>query len=207
MTSDYTTLDAVKRQLNIGQNGTINTIDDDLISVYVTEASQMITTETLRPFFETVGTLFYDACYPVVDNNILYFDVDWLGVDAVSNGANGTLDPSNYRLLPIHSNPKYGLQLLVKSSQAWVVGNDGYAQNAICVIGTTGYCLSSQRPADITLAATKLAAWLYQNRDNDGSTVQIADGGLAIPANAPTFVLRTISKYVRRAVYSEPSHA
>ena len=101
----------------------------------------------------------------------------------------------------------YGLQLLVKSQQTWVVGNDGYAQNAICVIGTTGYCLTTNRPADITLAATKLAAWLYQNRDNDGSTVQIADGSIAIPANAPTFVLRTINKYVRRSVYSEPSHA
>lgn len=205
--SDYTTTNAVKSQLNIGQNGTLNTIDDALISVYVTQASQMIATECMRPFSETVGTLFYDACYPVVDNNILYFDQDWLGVDAISNGANGTLNSANYRLLPLHFTPKYGLQLLAKSSQAWLVGNDGFAQNAICVIGTQGYCLSADRPADITLAATKLAAWLYQNRDNDGSTVQIADGAIAIPANAPTFVLRTISKYVRRVAYSEANHA
>ena len=204
--ADYTTLAAVKQQLNIGQNGTLNTVDDSLISVYVTEASQMIATETLRDFAETVGTLFYDTTYPVTTNNILYFDQDWIGVDAISNGANGTINAANYRLLPPNFTPKYGLQLLVKSNLVWQVGNDGFAQNAICVIGTQGYCLSANRPADITLAATKLAAWLYQNRDNDGSTVQVADGSIAIPANAPTFVLRTINKYVRRTAYSEPSY-
>ena len=206
MTADYTTGTLVKRQLGLLVNGTNNNVDDDMIDFYVTDASQMIATETSRQFSETVGTLFYDAAYPVVDNNVLYFDQDWLGVDAISNGANGTLDPSNYRLLPINFAPKYGLQLLVKSNAAWVVGNDGYAQNAICIIGTTGYCLSANRPADITLAATKLATWLYQNRDNTGA-IQIAEGFTVIPADAPPFVLRTISKYIRRVAYSEPSHA
>lgn len=205
--TDYTTTAAVKRQLGIGVNGTTNTVDDDLIGLYVTQASQMIDTETMRTFSETVGTLFYDSCPPVAEGRTLYFDQDWLGIDALSNGANGTLDPSNYRLLPLHYSPKYAVELLAKSNLAWNVGNDGYAQNAVCVIGTTGFCLSANRPADITLAATKLAAWLYQNRNNDGSTVQIADGAVAIPAQAPTFVLRTLSKYVRRQAYADLSHA
>lgn len=204
--TDYTTLAAVKSQIGIGRNGTANNVDDDLISLYVTQASQMIDTECMRSFSGTVGTLFYDAAYPVVENNILYFNQDWLGVDAISNGTNGTINPANYRLLPPQTSPKYGLQLLNKAGLTWQVGNDGYVQNAICVIGTTGYCTDTNRPADITLAATKLAAWLYQNRDNDGSTVQIADGAIAIPASAPTFVLRTISKYVRRVAYSEAGY-
>jgi len=206
MTTDYTTTAAVKRQLNIGQNGTLNTIDDDLISVYVTQASQLIDTECSRVFAPTVGTLFYDAIYPVICGNTLYFDQDYIGINAISNGSNGTLDPSNYRLLPLAYSPKYGVQLLAKSSETWLVGNDGFAQNAICVIGTTGFCLDADRPADITLAATKLAAWLYQNRDNDGSSVQVADGSMVIPADAPTFVLRTINKYIRRVAYSGADH-
>lgn len=205
--ADYTTTAAVKAQLNIGVNGTTNTTDDTLIGLYVTQASQMIATECLRPFSETVGTLFYDARYPVIENNILYFDQDYLGVDAVSNGVNGTINAANYRLLPLHYSPKYALQLLPKSNLSWQTGNDGFVQNAICVIGTTGYCLSSNIPADITLAATKLAAWLYQNRDNDGAQVQLADGSIAIPAQAPTFVLRTISKYIRRRATSEVAHS
>lgn len=206
MTADYTTTAAVKRQLALQVTGTNNTVDDDLIALYVTQASQMIATETMRQFSETVGTLFYDAGYPVVANNILYFDQDWLGVDAISNGSNGTLDTSDYRMLPLHSSPKWGVELLPASNTTWQLGSNGFSQNAICVIGTTGYCLSSDRPADITLAATKLAAWLYQQRDNDGTTVQVADGAIAIPANSPTFVLRTIQKYVRRSVYSEGSY-
>lgn len=205
--TDYTTLLAVKTQLDIGVNGTTNTTDDSLISLYVTQASQMIDTETGRNFTYSVGTTFYDARYPVVDGNMLYFDQDYLSVDALSNGANGTLDPSNYRLLPLRLSPKYALQLLPKSNMTWQTGNDGFVQNAICVIGTSGYCLDTDRPADITLSATKLAAWLYENRDNDGSTVQMAQGAVAIPANAPTFVLRTINKYIRRVAYSEASHS
>lgn len=206
MTVLLTTTAAVKRQLAIGVNGTVNNVDDDLIDTYVAQASQMIQTECVRTFGTLVGTFYYDAAYPVAVNNLLYFDQDFLQVDSVSNGSNGTLDPSNYRLLPINFQPKYALQLLNKSTQVWVVGNDGYAQNAIVVMGTAGYCTPADRPADITNAATKLAAFLYETRDVE-PTVQIANGFAVLPANAPSVVLRTIASYVRRVAYSEPSHA
>lgn len=206
MIDSYTTVSAVKRQLALLVTGTNNEVDDDLIAVYVTEASQLIATETMRQFSETVGTGFFDAGYPVTQGDTLYLNQDYLGIDALSNGVNGTINPSNYRLLPTGYSPKYAVQLLQKSGLSWQVGNDGFAQNAICVIGTSGYCLSADRPSDITLAATKLAAWLYQQRDNDGSTVQIADGAVAIPANSPTFVLRTINKYVRRISVTGGAH-
>src|SRR5690349_21238024 len=99
--ADLTTVAAVKRQLGIGVGGTLNTTDDDLIALYVTQASQLIETECMRPFSATVGTLFYDAKYPVIEKSILYFDQDYLGVDAVSNGTNGTINAANYRLLPL----------------------------------------------------------------------------------------------------------
>jgi hypothetical protein len=204
--ANLTTTAAVKRQLGIGANGTINTVDDDLLDVYVSQASQMIETECLRTFGTLVDTYTYDARYPVVNHRTLFFDRDFVSVDVLSNGANGTINAADYRLLPINDSPKYGLQLLDKSGLAWQVGNDGFAQNAIVVSGTAGYCTPANRPADITLAATKLAAWLYQHRDDSGDSVQVADGAIAIPAQAPTFVLRTISKYVRRVAYSEPSH-
>lgn len=206
MTVLLTTTAAVKRQLSIGSVGTVNNVDDDLIDSYVQQASQLIQTECMRTFGTLVETAYYDAGYPVAYNNVLYFDHDMLAVDSVSNGSNGTIDAANYRLLPVHASPKYALQLLVSSQLVWQVGNNGYAQNAIVVTGTAGYCTPADRPADITLAATKLAAFLYQNRDNDGSTVQIADGATVIPAEAPTFVLRTISKYVRKVAWSEPTN-
>lgn len=205
--TDLTTTAAVKTQLGIGTSGTLNTTDDTLIGLYVTQASQMIETETNRTFSSSVSSWNYDAAYPVVEGRVLYFDQDMLGVDTVVNGVNGTLQPSQFRLLPLRYSPKYALQLLDSTGMSWQTGNDGYIQNAIQVNGTVGYCLTGTLPADITLAATKLAAWLYQNRDNDGATVQVADGAIAIPAQAPTFVLRTISKYIRRVSYSSGSHA
>lgn len=202
--ADYSTAAIVSRQLEIAPD---NQADQDLISLYVTQASQAIDTWTGRTFSESVGTLFYDARYPVIERRMLYFDQDYLGVIALSNGANGTIDPSNYRLLSLNYSPKYALQLLDKSNMAWLVGNDGFAQNAICVIGTTGFCLAANRPADVTLAATKLAAWLYQNRQNDGTTIQMADGAQAIPSQAPPFVFKMLEKYIRRVAYSESSHS
>ena len=204
--TDLTTAAAVKTQLGIGTSGTLNTTDDTLIGLYVSQASQMIETETQRTFSSTVSSFPYDAGYPVTEGRTLYFDQDMLGVDTIVNGANGTLQPTQFRLLPTRGTPKYALQLLDSTNMFWQVGNDGYRQNAILINGTAGFCLTGTLPADITLAATKLAAWLYQNRDNDGSSVQVADGAIAIPAQAPTFVLRTISKYIRRAAYADGAH-
>ena len=195
--TNITTVDAVKRQLAIGVNGTTNTIDDDLLATYVSQASDMVSSYCRRNFFVTYGTLYYDSTYPQVSGRRLFFTEDWLQVDFVWNGANGTLNPSNYRLVPTHYSPKYGLDLLPVSQMAWVVGNDGFAQNAIGVIGSFGYCDDNTRPQAVTFAATKLAAWLYQNRDNDGTVIQLADGSMAIPSNAPSIVFATLDRYVR----------
>ena len=195
--SNLTTVDAVKRSLAIGVNGTLNTSDDDLLLTFVGQASDMITSYCRRNFYVTYGTLYYDSNYPHTSDNKLFFTEDWLQVDYVWNGANGTLDPANYRLLPTHYSPKYALELLPRSQTSWMVGSDGFNQNAIGVIGSFGYCDDNTRPQAITFAATKLASWLYMNRDNDGTVVQMADGSLAIPSNAPSIVFTVLDRYVR----------
>lgn len=203
--ADLTTTAAVKRQLAIGVNGTANTVDDDLIAVYVTDASKLFETECQRTFSSTVGSYLYDQGYPVTSGNILYFRDDMLGVDSVVNGANGTLDSTQFRLLPPDDTPKYALQLLSRSSLFWQNGNDGSAQNAIQVNGTRGFCLTGTVPADVALAVTKLAAFLYQTRDNLES-IQVAEGMTVLPAQAPAVVLRTIQRYIRRVSYSGANH-
>jgi hypothetical protein len=82
----------------------------------------------------------------------------------------------------------------------WLVGNEGYAQNAITTIGSFGFCATA--PADVTLAATKFAVWLYQNRDNDGAIIEMADGTKSIPAEAPQLVFKILEKYTRKVSYT-----
>lgn len=201
---NLTTRAAVKQQLGISSNA-----DDALIDVLVDQASAMIETHCNRVFGTFIETLRYDRRSVIVGGrvrgNVLYFDTDVLGVDAVVNGANGTLSSSDYRLIPSNppsfrrtaTFPRYAIELLPESGQRWALNSTGGRQDAILITGTIGYCLPSDIPPDVKLAATRLAAWLYQNRDNDGATVQAPDGTLNIPAEAPTFVLKTLQRYVR----------
>lgn len=203
---DLTTLDAVRAQLGIS-----STVDDALLRLYVTQASRAIETYCGRRFSDVVGTLHYDLrstnAGGRVRGNVLYFSTDVLKVDSLYNG--GTLVPNtDYRLLP-SDNPllysthwaRYALELLPSAGRHWQVNANGNWQEAISVVGTFGYCLARDRPPDIVLAATKLAAWLYQNRDNTGAAVQMADGSVSMPAELPQFALKMLSRYVRVEAY------
>lgn len=201
---NLTTRALVRQQLGIS-----STQDDGLIDLYVEQAAAMIETHCNRIFGTFIEALRYDARESIIGGRIkgrmLFFDTDVLGVDSVVNGADGTLDSTDYRLLPSNPPshrrtapfPRYGIELLPSSGRRWARGELGDRENAIIVNGTIGYCLPSQVPPDVRLAATRLAAWLYQNRDNDGATIQMADGTLNMPAEAPSFVLNTIRRYVR----------
>lgn len=196
--TDYTTLAAVCSQLGIA--GSLPD-DDPLISTYITQASQWIDTICGRTFTAANGTMTYDCAEPTVIGRRLYFDQDVLGVYRVVNGDGAVITSSQYRLLPANHSPKYAIELLPSSAITWTYATDW--QSALTVAGTLGYCTDANRPADITLAATKLAAWLYQNRDNAGSTMRYADGSSETPAEAPAFVLRILEKgqYVKSELF------
>lgn len=200
MTVLLTTTDAVKRQLAIGAPGTLNTKDDDLIAVYVEQASELIQRECMRIFGTLTGEFTHDAGYPVSEGPTLFLQQDAIKVDYLINGSNGAITPDKFRLLPLNASPKYAVQLLNSSGLVWQTG-----QNAVTLFGTMGYCLPEDRPADITLAATRLASFLYMSRDNDGS-IQVADGTAIIPADAPSFVMKVIGKYVRKTFWSEATN-
>lgn len=199
---DITTLAAVRRQI-AGPNGTLGTGDDDLIQEYVTQASEFIQTQCNNRYFnETFGSEVYDACYPTIERRTLFFDQDWLQVDYVVNGNNGTITPDKFRLLPLNFTLKYAIELLSDSNISWVANSSGSVQSAIQVNGTLGFCTTATRPFDVTLAATKLAAWLYMVRDNDEGIIRTANGDMLLPPNAPKIVEEVIEKYRRRSTRS-----
>jgi hypothetical protein len=202
-----TTLNAVKQQLNIGQDGTLNTRDDDLITRYVHDASGMVESHCNRFFSDVTngsGTLNipHDCIYPAVNGRTLFLAEDLLSVGTLINqhdGGNGsTLTADQYNLLPTYGYPKYGIE--IKKSVAVQWSYEGDNRGAIHVIGSWGFCTAAQRPRDITEAATRLAAWLYQTRDNDGSAIQTADGSTVIPPDAPPLVFKMLDRYVKRVM-------
>ena len=196
--ADLTTLDAVRQQLGLGP---VDTDDDELITDYVTEASIIFQNEVNLPNFSAAnGTLLLNACPPHAYGRQLFFRDYVVGVYSVVNGDGLTVDPAHYRLLPYNSSPKYGMELTIDSGLRWTFDRDPHA--AITVAGTLGYCTSANVPADVTLAVTKLAVWLYQNRDNRGETIKFADGSKSIPAEAPAIVLRTQKRYIRDVLYA-----
>ena len=203
---DLTTVSAVKLQLGIN-----TTTDDALIALYVSQASRFVESYCQRRFSHFTGTLCYDLRHVSkggrFTSDTLYFTTDVLKVDALYT--NGSLIPSSeYRLLPTDDGfqysqyfPRYAIQL--SPIRGWLVegvlASNGL--NTIEVVGTFGYCLASERPPDIVLATTKLAAWLYQNRDNTGAPVQLDNGSITMPAEVPQFVLKTLTRYVRTEVF------
>lgn len=200
--ADYSTLAAVKAQLNIAGSLDGTLTDDALIETYITQASQMIDTATRRTFVENIGTLYMDACPPYAYGRTLYFrEHDVLSVHEVINGDGYTLTASDYVLKPNNSAPKYAIEFKSGSGRIWQ-GSSAGREQAITIGCTRGYCTEANRPADITLAATKLAAFLYQNRDNTEQTVRFADGSAEIPASAPSLVLQTVARYTKDMLYA-----
>lgn len=204
--ADLTTVARVKRELEITKyvNGTlsVNTVDDDILADKVTEASQLFETETRYTFSATpFATLTYDLAPPDVYGRKLFFGTPFQGVDRIINGDGTVFTAADYFLLPNNVTPKYGAQLNNMQAIFWQLSTaNGYKQ-AIQVQGTTGFCATGEQPADVTMAVTKLAAFLYQIRDNSGEVVKFADGTMAIPAGVPDIVIRTIQNYKRARIY------
>ena len=196
---DLTTVAAVKRQLNFNDTTTGTLTDDQLIADYVTQASAHIEAYCDRSFSSSIGTLFYSVCPPDVYGRQLYFGDDVLGVASVTQDDGTVVSPTDYALLPLNANPKYAL--IRTDGASWTYSINRVA--AITVVATIGYCTESDRPQDITLAATKYAAWLYQNRNNDGQTIAVADGAISVPAQLPDFVIRILDsgRYVKDVMY------
>lgn len=195
--TDLTTRAAVKLQLGIG-----TVTDDSLLDVYVTQASEAVEKYCHRRFIAATETRLYDAAYPTIEGPKLYLDDDMVSVGTISNGVNGTLSADQYRVLPQNKTPKYAVELLPSANISWTTSNQGNRQNAIVITGEYGYCTAGNVPNVITLAATKLAAWLYQNRDNDGTSFSLPDGSKTIPAEAPPLVIKLLNEggFVRKTV-------
>lgn len=177
----------------IGLTGAEDTSDDDLIeNELIPAASQIIQNSCQITFGTLQGTLKMDAAHPYLKGNTLYFRDNYVtGIDRFTSDA-GTLTSGMYDLMPLNGTPKYGARL--RPGNSWNVVNPAAA---FTIVGTLGY---GSIPWDVGVAATKLAAWMYQTRDSDGA-IQVVNNVAEVPAQAPPQVHTILSKYKRNLLF------
>lgn len=196
----YTTLAAVKRELNIA---TLNTDDDDLLNGYITLAQRII--EALPPlgtgrvFEAALDTTRYldapaDSCDQSLDGPlyVLFLSGDLCSITSVVNGDGVTVASSDYVTEPRNQTPYYALRL--KSGEGLVWTYDTSPEGAIAITGKWAYATSA--PADIARAALRLCVWMYRSRDNAGFDQDIqTDDGLILGAKLPRDIRHIIESY------------
>ena len=182
--------------------GALGTGDDALLDDIADRAQKLVENYTGR-VFEGSGTSSrsFDAEADVEDRT-LYFDEDACAIVAITNRADGTAETigtSAYVTLPRNRTPYYGVRLLASANKEWDYEDD--PETGITVVANWRY--SSTPPADIVQATTRLAAFLYRQKDTNSDLDRplLTNSGVTIlPSQVPHDVKQTLEFYRKRHV-------
>lgn len=184
----YTTLADLKSYLNI----TVST-DDTLLTALITRAQAVIDVYTDRHFEAETTTKYFHI--EDLEGQILYlYDNDLLTITTLVNGNGTVIDAASYRLEPRNSEQKWMIRL--NGDVTWEF-TDGDSE--ISVSGTWGW--SATAPANIVHAATRLAAFIYRQKDSSTDIdrpIITGDGVTIMPGALPQDVMRLLDPYRRR---------
>jgi hypothetical protein len=92
--------------------------------------------------------------------------------------------------------PYFAISIRQGSSYAWNYLDD--PEGALQISGSWGYSMSAPEP--VQHAATRLAAWLYRQRDTgaEAGEIELTERGVSIaPARLPRDVLELLRPYQR----------
>lgn len=153
----YTTAALVKTYLGIS-----SATDDTLLATLAAAAQSAIDQYTRRLFeCSSASAKNHDA---VGDTDkarqTLYLRDDLCSITSIVNGDGVTVTAAQYVTLP-DVTPYYAIKLKSSASVAWTYTTDEEA--AIAITGKWAY--SATAPADVAQAATRLAAWMYRQKD------------------------------------------
>lgn len=192
----YTTAADLKTYLGI----TAST-DDTLLTALIARAQKAIDMRCAR-IFEASGdtTRYFDAVRDT-DGYYLYFDEDICAITTITNNLdNGTggviVTSSQYVTMPRNTTPYYGVELKSSAGISWDYTSD--SQSAISVAGRWAY--STSAPADIVMACTRWAAYMYRQKDAQIFDVTaIPEAGIIqVPQGVPRDVDQMLMPYVKR---------
>ena len=184
--------------------GPLGTGDDALLDDFADRAQKLVENYTGR-VFEGLGTSSrsFDADADTEDRT-LYFDEDACSITTVRNKADSqsgseAITSAQYVTLPRNRTPYYGIRLLTSANKEWDYEDD--PETGITVVANWRY--SSTPPADIVQATTRLAAFLYRQKDTNSDLDRplLTDSGVTIlPSQVPHDVKQTLEFYRKRHV-------
>jgi len=188
----YISISVLKAYLGISATG-----DDTLLSTLAAAAQRIVEQHTRRVF--EYGTATAKAHDAVADTDsrrrTLFLCDDLCSITSVVNGDGETVTAAQYVTEPRHETPYYALTLLSSANVTWTYVTD--PEGAIVVTGKWAYAVTV--PADIVQATTRLAAYLYRQKDNaaDLDRAIVAGNATILPATLPADVVRLLEPYRR----------
>lgn len=188
----YTTAANLKVYLGIA-----DVADDALLTTLIAAAQAFIDAYTGRTFEATADSVRKHDAYRDVKGPVLWLADDCSAITSITNGDGATVAANKYVTEPRNSTPIYAVRLLSSAGVGWVAGTD--PENAISVTGKWAW--SATAPADIVQACTRLAAFMYRQKDNmgEGDRALIAGGGTVLPVALPSDVKAMLAPYRRLA--------
>jgi hypothetical protein len=190
----YATLEQLKAYLDIAA---ANTDDDELLTMALDNASATIDVQTHRTYVSVADeTHTFDAIRDV-EGLRLWLRGDLALLTAVTNGDGQVLPPDALVTEPAFA-PFYALTLKRNRGLAWTYAGD--PEQAIGVLGRWAYSVAP--PAPIVQATTRLAAWLYRQRENanDLDRAIIVGNATLTPSRIPADVLMLLRPYRRLVI-------
>lgn len=188
----YTTTADVKMYL-----GVTTSTDDTLIAGLVAQAEAAINAATQRIFDASTDSTHYLDAVADVDGRTLLLRDDLASITSIVNGDGTTVTSGQYVTNPRNEAPYYSIRLLASSGVTWGYTTD--PEDAIAVTGKWAY--STTAPYDIQQACTRLAAWMYRQRENrtgDDDRTIIAGNATLLPSTVPSDIRTLLAPYRRR---------
>lgn len=207
----YTTLADVKAYLKMS---TIN-VDDNLLSMFIPMAEEIINQETNRDFecatdttryFDAYNYRDYTSVYPFktqkyfnyYDSRVLWFNnYDICQITTVVNGDGNVIPAQLFITQPINEKPYYAIRLKLNANQIFT-WNDA-PDAAIAVTGRWAYSITP--PLDITYATIRLVQNMYRQKDTNVDNFHdrniVTNTGTIMASKFPPDVASIISRYRR----------
>jgi predicted NAD/FAD-dependent oxidoreductase len=176
--------------------GIDTTTEDDLLHNAIETAQAHIDRATGRTFEASADTTRYLHATEDVDGRDLWLGEDLCAITTVTNGDAVVVASNEYSTMPRNVTPYHSLRMLASANKAWTYTTD--PEGAIVIVGKWAY--STTAPADIEHACTRLAAYLYRQKDSHGEAdrpLLTGDGNVILPQRLPADVASMIRPYTR----------